>query len=340
VDAIDYRGYVPLEAIESIAQTAQESYETVQSVLKKMQHFTPVGIFASSLKETFKIQLADAQELTPVMETLIDNLELFERGRFENLQKLCKVSIAEIRRCVYRLRLLTPYPAASFSATPLVPRVPDVIAKNLGDGDWILELNPETLPKISVDEAYYAHISTRTRSRDDKKFIYHHFTQATWIKRVMEQRASTVLRVAREIMYQQSDFFDNGVHHLRPLTLKQVAEELNVHESTVSRVTSTKSILTPLGIFDFRFFFSSMVPDGQDEVGRARTSVCCRVKDLVDQESPSKPLSDEQLANILFQKDKIVLARRTVAKYRNSLNIPTAAQRRRLHKISLTCNTA
>jgi RNA polymerase sigma-54 factor len=336
IDALDYRGYIEPDTVESVAHTTQETCEVVRDILQKMQQFTPVGIFAASLKESFKIQLADRQELTPVMETLIDNLELFERGRFETLQKLCNISISEIRRCVHRLRLLTPYPAASSGETPSVPRIPDVISKNLGDGDWVLELNPETLPKILVDETYHAHISARTRSKEDKKFVHQNFTHAVWLKRILDQRASTILRVAREIMYQQSDFFDKGIRYLKPLTLRQVAEELSVHESTVSRVTSTKSILTPFGVLGFKFFFSSMVPDGQDEAGRASTAVRCRVKDLIEREPPSKPLSDDQLTEILFREDKIAIARRTIAKYRNSLNIPTAAQRRRLYKMQMT----
>jgi RNA polymerase sigma-54 factor len=180
------------------------------------------------------------------------------------------------------------------------------------------------------------HISARTRSKEDKKFVSQNFAQAVWLKRILDQRASTILRVAREIMYQQSDFFDKGVRHLKPLTLRQVAEELSVHESTVSRVTSTKSILTPFGVLGFKFFFSSMVPDGQDDDGRASTAVRCRVKDLIEQEPPSKPFSDDQLTEILFREDKIAIARRTIAKYRNILNIPTAAQRRRLYKMSMT----
>ncbi|MDR1910302.1 MAG: RNA polymerase factor sigma-54 [Holosporales bacterium] len=335
IDALDYRGYIPGDTIQSVAQLTQEAPEAVEAVLRKMQQFTPVGIFASSLKESFKIQLADTQALTPVMEILIDNLELFEQGRFESLQKLCNVSIAEIRRCIHCLRVLTPYPGASFNAGPLVPRIPDVIAKNLGEGDWVLELNPETLPKILVNETYHTHVSTRTRSKEDKKFVQQNFIQAIWLKRVLDQRASTILRIAREIVCQQSDFFERGIHYLRPLTLRQVAEELNVHESTVSRVTSTKSIQTPFGVLDFKFFFSSMIHDGKDGTGRASTSVRCRVKDLIERESPTRPFSDDQLAEILFREDKIAIARRTIAKYRNGLNIPTAAQRRRLHKMTI-----
>ncbi|MDR0406638.1 MAG: RNA polymerase factor sigma-54 [Holosporales bacterium] len=334
IDALDPRGYLPLETLDTITQTTRASSEAIRLILQKMQHFTPIGIFASSLKESFKIQLEDTHKLDPVMEILIDNLELFGQGYFEKLEKLCNVSIAEIRNRVRHLRTLTPYPAASLDTDPLLPRIPDVIAKDLGDGDWILELNPETLPKILIDRTYHTYVSTRVHRKEDKEFVSRNFAEATWLERILEQRVSTILRVAREIMYQQSAFFEKGMHYLKPLTLKHIAEELNLHESTVSRVTSTKSILTPFGVLTFKFFFSSTLLDGLKDTGHAGISVCFRLKYLIEREPPSAPFSDEQLATLLFKEDGIVIARRTVTKYRDSLRIPKAAQRRRMHKMS------
>ncbi|MDR0662206.1 MAG: RNA polymerase factor sigma-54 [Holosporales bacterium] len=333
IDALDFRGYLSPQEKAHIIDSTGLSQEQGQELLRKMQHFSPTGIFASSLAECFKIQLEDSGELTATMQTIIDNLELFKRGQFEKLQQLCQTSIAEIRRCVQKLRMLTPYPALSFSSEPLLPRIPDLIAKKVGTGDWQLSLNPETQPVARAHRAYYADVFPRIRSREEQKFAHQHFSQALWLETVLHQRAATLMRVTHEILRQQEAFFEQGIHGLKPLRQRQIADILDVHESTVSRVLSSKSVETPSGVLDLSFFFPSAVSSCQEEKVYASSSVASQLQEFIRKEAPLAPLSDDQLAALLFQQNRITMARRTVTKYRNALRIPTAAQRRQAHRI-------
>jgi RNA polymerase sigma-54 factor len=335
IDALDPRGYFLPQAKSAVVEVANVSPEQVEALQREMQHFTPVGIFASSLEECFKLQLADSGVLTPAMLQIIDHLELFKNGQFGALQQLCHMDISEIRHCVQKLRTLAPYPAASFSTEPIWPRIPDLIAEDLGGGDWRITVNPETQPAICVDRTYYAEISARARAQEEQKFMRQNFSQALWFETVLQQRAATLVRVTREIVRQQEAFFEKGIHYLKPLCQRQIAEELDVHESTISRVVSSKSLWTPAGIFDLRLFFSSGVPDcGEENIVRTSRSVSARLRELIQKESPAAPLSDDQLATLLFQQDRIAIARRTVTKHRNTLRIPTATERYRTGQIS------
>ncbi|MDR2412237.1 MAG: RNA polymerase factor sigma-54 [Holosporales bacterium] len=333
IDALDFRGYLPPQEKAHIMDSAGLPPEQRQELLQKMQHFSPVGVFASSLAECFKIQLEDSGELTPTMQTIIDNLELFKRGQFERLQQLCQTSIVEIRRCVQKLRTLTPYPALSFSSDPLLPRIPDLIAKKMGTEDWQLSLNPETQPIVRAHRTYYADIFPKIRSREEQKFARQHFSQALWLETVSHQRAATLVRVTNEILRHQEAFFEQGIHALKPLRQRQIADILDVHESTVSRVLASKSVETPSGVLDLSFFFPSAVSSCQEERVYASSSVASQLQEFIREEPPLAPLSDDQLATLLFQQNRITMARRTVTKYRNALRIPTAAQRRQAHRI-------
>jgi RNA polymerase sigma-54 factor len=234
--------------------------------------------------------------------------------------------IAEIRR-------LNPKPGLGFGAADVEAVVPDVLVRMGADGSWIVELNSDTLPRVLVNRVYYARVTRTARSDKDKEFLLDCLQSANWLVKSLDQRARTILRVAEEIVRQQDRFLVYGVQHLRPLNLKTVADAIKMHESTVSRVTSNKYMATPRGLFELKYFFTSAIASAGDGEAHSSEAVRHRIKTLIDAESPDDVLSDDKLVEILG-KDGIDIARRTVAKYREALRIPSSVQRRREKRLA------
>jgi RNA polymerase sigma-54 factor len=292
-----------------------------------MIRFEPVGMFAASLKECLAAQLAERNRLDPAMAALLDNLEMLARRDLRGLQAACGVDAEDLAEMVAELRRLDPKPGADLDAAEPATRVPDVLLRRDPGDEWVVELNPETMPRVLVNRGFHARAVVGTQSRDDRAFLSEQLASATWLVKSLEQRANTILRVSAEIMRRQDAFLRHGVAHLKPLILRDVAEAVEMHESTVSRVTSGKSIATPRGVFDLKYFFTTAIAGTTGETHSAE-AVRHRIRELVAAERPDDILSDDALVARL-RAEGVDIARRTVAKYREALRIPSSVQRKR-----------
>lgn len=302
--------------------------EAVEAVRLRMQRFDPVGMFCADLRECLMVQLQDRNRYDPAMAALLDNLEMLARRDLRGLQRVCGVDAEDMAEMVAELRRLDPKPGASFDAPPAQTLVPDVLMRRGPDDDWIVELNPETLPRILLNRGFHARAVVGARSREEKAWVAEKFQTASWLVKSLEQRANTILKVASEIIRRQDGFFRHGVAHLRPLILRDVAEEVGMHESTVSRVTSNKAIATPRGTFDLKYFFTTAIAGTAGGEAVSAEAVRHRIKAMVDAERPDDILSDDAIVERL-RAEGVDIARRTVAKYRDALRIPSSVQRKR-----------
>jgi RNA polymerase sigma-54 factor len=333
VEQIDEAGYVVGE-LAAVADRLGCSPSRVEATLNRLQQFDPVGIFARNLAECLALQLKDRNRLDPAMQTLLEHLDLLAEGERDRLMRLCGVDAADLSDMVTEIRALNPKPAEAFSIAPVVPVVPDILMRRAQDGGWLVELNPDALPRVLINETYVAKIRRSATDKAAKEFINDRVTAANWLVRALQQRATTVLKVATEIVRQQDGFFRRGVQHLKPLTRREVAESIEMHESTVSRVTTNKYIATPRGLYELRYFFGSAIADAEGGLGHSAEAVRTRIKVLIDGESPGAVLSDDRIADLL-RGEGMDIARRTVAKYRESLRIPSSSQRRRAKALHL-----
>jgi RNA polymerase sigma-54 factor len=300
----------------------------VENCLARIQGFEPSGVGARNLRECLAIQLEEQGHLTLEMEALLDNLPLLAQRDYGRLQKLCGVDRATLQQMVATIRRLDPKPGARFDspAVPLV--VPDVYVRNAADGGWLVELNTESLPKLLVNNQYAAEISRSGLREADRDYVSDCLASANWLVKSLEQRARTILKVAKEIVRQQDMFLAHGVQFLRPLNLRIIADAIGMHESTVSRVTANKYMATPRGIFEMKYFFTSAIASVEGGETFSAESVRSRIKELIDNESPDDILSDDRIVELLRDAG-IDIARRTVAKYREALGILSSVQRRR-----------
>ncbi|WP_291297911.1 RNA polymerase factor sigma-54 [Elioraea sp.] len=300
----------------------------VEAVRQKMMRFDPPGVFARDLKECLAVQLADLNRYDPAMAALIDNLELLARRDMRKLMEICGVDAEDMTEMVAELKRLDPKPGAAFEAEAATTVVPDVLMRRAPDGGWIVELNPETLPRVLANGTFHARVSSGARTREEKTFIAEHWANATWLVKSLQQRATTILKVASEIVRQQDAFFRHGVSHLRPLILRDIAGAVQMHESTVSRVTANKYIATPRGTLELKFFFTTAIAGTGGGESHSAEAVRHRIRDMITTEDPENVLSDDQIVAVL-KREGVDIARRTVAKYRESLRIPSSVQRRR-----------
>ena len=310
----------------ALASALGASLDEIERVRARMLQFDPVGCFALSLSECLAAQLAERNRFDPAMRALLDNLELLARREMRPLMAVCGVDAEDLSEMVAELRRLDPKPGTRFDSVPLAPLVPDILMRPDGAGGFHLELNPETLPRVLVNHRFHARISAGLQGAE-KTFLAERLAAANWLVRSLEQRATTILKVATEIVRQQSGFFRHGVQHLRPLILREVAEAVELHESTVSRVTANKYIATPRGIFELKYFFTTALAGFGGQTHSAE-AVRSRIRELVDAEPPAAVLSDDAIASAL-RNEGVDIARRTVAKYREALRIPGSAERRR-----------
>ncbi|MBC8339104.1 MAG: RNA polymerase factor sigma-54 [Rhodospirillales bacterium] len=326
IDMLDEAGYISGD-LEAVADLLECDVARVEATLAKLQNFDPAGIFARSLAECLGLQLSEKDHLDPCMQTFLDNLDLVGKRDFKGLAKVCGADSEDVLDMVEEIKTLDPKPALAFEHFITQPITPDVLMRPAPGGGWIVELNSESLPRVLVNNTYYAQVSGQTRSKSEKQYIADQFHSANWLVKSLHQRATTILKVASELVVQQSAFFAKGVQHLKPLVLRDIAEAIEMHESTVSRVTSNKYIATPRGIYELKYFFTQAIAATGGGVHSAE-SVRHRIKALIDEEAPKKILSDDKIVEIL-KVEGVEIARRTVAKYRESMKIPSSVQRRR-----------
>jgi RNA polymerase sigma-54 factor len=327
IDLVDESGYLSGD-VAAAAEKLGTSTAEVEAVLAILQTFDPPGICARDLAECLAIQLKELDRYDPAMQALVARLDLVARRDFAGLKKICGVGDEDLADMIAEVRQLNPKPGLAFGSVPVQPIVPDVFVRPAPNGAWIVELNTDTLPKVLVNQRYYSEVSTTARRDTEKSYLAECLQSATWLVRALDQRARTILKVSNEIVRQQDAFFARGVEHLRPLNLKTVAEAIGMHESTVSRVTANKYMATTRGIFELKYFFTSAIAASHGGEAHSAEAVRHRIKHLIDGESCADILSDDTLVEKLREAG-IDIARRTVAKYREAMRIPSSVQRRR-----------
>ena len=328
IDSIDETGYLREDLADLAARLGARPAEA-SAILTLVQSFEPSGVGARDLAECLAIQLRERDRFDPAMQLFIANLPLVARRDIAQLSRLCGVESSDIIDMMAEIRQLDPRPGRAFSDAPVQPVIADVIVRAAPDGSWLVELNTEALPRVLVNQRYAAKVAATARGAD-KSFISGCLQNANWLTKSLEQRSRTILKVASEIVRLQDAFLTSGVEYLRPLNLRAIADAIGMHESTVSRVTSNKYVMTPRGVFELKYFFSTSIPTA-DAGGEAHSAeaVRFRIKQMIDHEAPDAILSDDAIVARL-KAVNIDIARRTVAKYRDSLRIPSSVDRRRI----------
>jgi len=328
VDSVDEGGYLRADLAE-IAERLGVGTERIEAVLKVCHGCEPTGVMARSVPECLRLQLEDRNRFDPAMAALLDNLELLARRDLPALRRICNVDQDDLSEMICEIQALTPRPGAGFGGEPAQTIIPDVYVRPDPAGGWKVELNSDTLPRLLMDRRYHADVAAGARSNTEKTFVADCAAQASWLLKSLDQRARTILKVSSEIVRQQDAFLAFGVEFLRPLTLKMVADAIEMHESTVSRVTSNKYVATPRGVFELKFFFTAAIQSSDGGASHSAEAVRHRIKTLIDGEEQTREiLSDDRIVELL-QDAGIEIARRTVAKYREALRIPSSVERRR-----------
>ncbi len=330
IDMLDENGYVGGD-LDEVSEALECPLAEVERVLGIMQGFEPVGIFARDLAECLELQLREMNRFDPAMSALLANLDLLAKREFDRLRRVCGVDADDLHDMIAEIKTLDPRPGRTADGEVATPVIPDVLMRSAGNGNWHLELNSEALPRVLVNEDYVAQIGSGLRDREERSFMSEKLQTANWLVKALHQRATTIMKVASEIVRQQDGFFTHGVSHLRPLILRDIAEAIGMHESTVSRVTNGKFMATPRGMFELKYFFTTAISSSDGGDAYSSEAVRHRIKSLIDNEDPKKILSDDKLVELLG-KEGIDIARRTVAKYREAMRIPSSVQRRREKK--------
>ncbi len=324
---LDDSGYFTADIV-ALAAKLKIAPVRLQNILDQMKNFEPSGIFAQNLAECLKIQLQDNNQLTQPLQILLDNLALLASGKLNELCRLCNCSADELSAMIKQIKTLNPKPAISWNSGFNHNIIPDVIVQRNAVGEYRVELNPLSLPKLLINHRYYSDFKN---NHSAKRYLKENMSRASFLIKAMHSRATSVLRIAEEIILRQYAFFENGIEHLKPMNIKEIAETLSLSESTVSRASSNKYMSTPIGTFEFKYFFSNAAGNylGNDDV--STTAIKHRIKKLIENEDPKHILSDEKIVELL-ENDGTKIARRTVAKYREALGIPTSAERKRLKR--------
>ncbi len=330
IGLLDEAGYLSI-ALRDLAADLGIPLAEVEAALELVQTLDPTGVGARSLSECLALQAIEADRYDPCMEVLIANLELLAKGNFAQLKRICHVDDEDFADMLGELRSYNPKPGLQYARSELAPVVPDVLITAGGDG-WDIRLNEATLPRLVVNRDYYVELRGGCTDKQSKGWLSEKLADANWLVKALDQRQKTILKVASEIVKQQDGFFRRGVSELKPLTLAKVAEAIEMHESTVSRVTSNKYLNCERGTFELKYFFTSGVGGGAGGEGASAEAVKARIKTLCDAEDPKKILSDDKLVELL-KAEGFDLARRTVAKYREAIGIGSSVQRRRQKKL-------
>lgn len=340
VSLIDEAGYLT-DTVAAIAERLGIAEAAVEAVLARVQQFEPTGVGARSLAECIALQAKEADRYDPCMEALIANLDLVARGDLAQLRRLCQVDAEDLADMLRELRSYNPKPGLLFGGGRTIPVVPDIFVRRTAAG-WAVELNSGTLPRLIMNRQYQARIAAHAsrmgrvgsgagaagKAKPERQFLDQCVAQAHWLMKALDQRATTIMKVATTLVEEQQAFFDHGVSHLKPLTLRQIADRIAMHESTVSRVTSNKYLACDRGVFELKYFFTTAIHSADGGVDASAAAVRQRLKTLIEGEEPLKPLSDDKLVELL-KRDGYDLARRTVSKYREAMGIPSSFDRRR-----------
>ena len=331
IGLLDEAGYLPMP-LREVAGDLGIVLAEAEAALAVVQTLDPTGVGARSLSECLALQAIEADRYDPCMKRLIDNLELVARGDFARLKRMCDVDDEDFAEMLAELRGYDPKPGLKFGGGGGEPIVPDVLIAPAGNG-WDIRLNEETLPRLVVNRTYYVELRNGCTDKAAKSWLNEKLADANWLIKALDQRARTILKVSAAVVNAQEGFFRRGVSELKPLTLRQVAEEIEMHESTVSRVTSNKYLHCDRGTFELKYFFSSGVSSADGEGSVSAEAVKAQIRALCDAEDSSAILSDDKLVELLREKG-FDLARRTVAKYRESIGIGSSVQRRRQKKFA------
>jgi RNA polymerase sigma-54 factor len=333
IDLVDDAGYLR-EDLDAVADRLGCPGAQVAAVLALLQQFDPPGVCARSLPECLALQLRDRDRLDPAMVALLDHLDLLAQAEFPALIKACGVLPDDLPEMIAELKALNPKPGLAFAHDPIEAVVPDIFVLPSPGGGWRVELNNATLPKVLVNRSYHAELARRTADKRAREYVSERFQSANWLVKALDQRARTVLRVAEAVVARQLLFLQHGVHRLRPLVLRDIAAATELHESTVSRATADKYVATPRGNFPFRYFFSNALPGTDGDASHSAEAIRQQLKAMIEREDPDNVLSDDQLVAVL-RTEGVAIARRTVAKYRESLGIGSSVQRRRAKALRL-----
>ena len=327
LESLDEAGYLAVDVAE-LAERLGAPEERLLALLPRLQQLDPPGVFARSLAECLAAQLLDRGLMDETMERLLARLDLLAGSDFEGLAARVGVDGPALKRLLATLRRLDPKPGLAFDPAMPETLVPDLVMQPRPGGGWSVEINPQTLPKLIVNRRYHAELVRTARGTEAASYVSERLASAKWLVRALDQRARTILKVATEIVRRQDAFFVHGVERLKPLVLREVASAVKLHESTVSRATSNKFMATPRGTFELRYFFATALPVGAEGDSIAAAAVKQRIRELIEEEDPKSTLSDDRLVELL-RAGGVEIARRTVAKYRESLRIPSSVERRR-----------
>jgi len=327
VGQLDEAGYLPVP-LADIGRDLGTSLDEAAEALRLVQTFDPTGVGAPSLSDCIALQAKEADRYDPAMARMIDNLDLVARGEFARLKRICEVDDEDLRDMLAELRGYDPKPGLRFGSEGAPAVTPDILLAMRDDGGWDIRLNQETLPRLIVNRDYYLEMRGTCDDKASRGWLSEKLSDANWLLKALDQRQKTILKVAAEVVKQQDGFFRHGVAHLKPLTLREVAEAIEMHESTVSRVTSNKYLLCERGTFELKYFFASGVASSGSEGGASAEAVKAAIKQLIDAEDAKAILSDDKLVELLKAKG-FELARRTVAKYREAIGLGSSVQRRR-----------
>ena len=324
---LDEAGYLVATTGE-LANELGVGEDEVQQALALVQSLDPTGVGARNLGECLALQAREADRYDPCMAKLLDNLDLLARGELARLKRMCGVDDEDFADMLAELRGYDPKPGLRFSSGGGDPVTPDILVSPRSDGGWDIRLNEATLPRLVINRPYYLELRGSCDDKAARGWLSDKLADANWLIKALDQRAKTILKVAAEVVKQQEGFFLHGVSHLRPLTLRAVAEAIQMHESTVSRVTSNKYLSCPRGTFELKYFFTSGVASADGEGAVSANAVKAAIKSLIDAEDPKAILSDDTLVDLLKERG-FDLARRTVAKYREAIGLGSSVQRRR-----------
>jgi len=327
IESLNEAGYLT-ESLELMGERLGSTPEDMAAVLRLIQGFDPAGIAARDLAECLALQLAERNRLDPAMQACLDHLELLGKRDLEGLQRLCGVDAEDLAEMIQEIRQLNPKPGLAFEHDVAQVVVPDVYVRESPAGGWSVELNSDTLPRVLVNGRYYSHIARKAKGKEDKVYLQECISSANWLVKSLDQRARTILKVSSEIVRQQDAFLAHGVEHLRPLNLRTIAEVIGMHESTVSRATANKYVATPRGVFELKYFFTSAIASTSGGEAHSAEAVRHRIRKLIDEETGANILSDDRLVELL-KAEGVDIARRTVAKYRETMGIASSVQRRR-----------
>jgi len=331
IDGLNEAGYLTTDLAALATQLGAELAD-IEAVLQALQGCDPVGVFARTVEECLAMQLRERDRLDPMMLSLLANLAMLAEHDMAGLMRIIGCDREDLVDMLAEVRKLDPRPGLAFDSGPVETVVPDVFVRRGPDGAWQIELNAEVLPRVLVNRVYYATVTRKARDAGEKSFLSDCLATANWLTKSLDQRAQTILKVSAEIVRQQDGFLTHGIAHLKPMTLRMVAEAIDMHESTVSRVTANKYMATPRGLYEMKYFFTTAIASSDGGGEHSAEAVRHRIKQLIDAEQVTAVLSDDTIADLLKQEQGIDVARRTVAKYREGMNIPSSVMRRRQMK--------